>query len=617
MGTFPACKVEQSEFRGLPLLPWRRLPVSGSSPWIVLDPGLESDCSAAYRAFRLMMLVLFTLMGAGARMEAQSSAGSSGSPLDARIEDQQRQIEELRTLVLRQAQQLKSQQRTLQQLHRSGQPAAVPIQPRETAEDKRKSPQLAVKRTHAPPLENNPTESGSVQPMRAAEPDPQPSPPQFSTQPSSPLQFRLGDAYLTPFGFIDFTSIWRNHDTGDGIATSFGSIPYGADNYQNNLSEWRFSSQDSRIGLRADALVKGIRLIGYVEADFLGSIPGNVGVSTNSNTLRSRLLWADLRGRRWEVLAGQSWSLLTPGRRGISPLPHNIFHTQNLDADYQAGLVFARLPELRFVYHPSDRAAFALALDSPEQYMGGSGGGGKITLPAALNPVYMGGELNDGSSGLHTPNSVPDLVAKLAFDPSSRFHIEAGGVLRRFRLYNPHTALRHATVGGGGFLNVRFGLVQGLDLLTNNFWSDGGGRYIFGQAPDLIVRADGSPSPIHAGSTVDGLEYKHGGILLYGYYGGIYIQRNVAVDSDGSPVGYGYIGSPTSQNRTIQEATAGFTRSLWKNSRYGGLSLLGQYSYLERSPWSVAPGKPPNANVQMTFMTLRYSLPGMAPSLPH
>jgi len=247
--------------------------------------------------------------------------------------------------------------------------------------------------------------------------------------------------------------------------------------------------------------------------------------------------------------------------------------------------------------------------------MGGSGGGGKITLPTALDPVYEGGELNDGSSGLHTPNSTPDVVAKLALDPSSRFHIEAGGVLRQFRLYNPEPDTHFSATGGGGFLNARFGLTKSLNLLTNNFWSDGGGRYIFGQAPDLIVRADGNPSLIHAGSTVDGLEYKHGGSLLYGYYGGIYIERNVAADFDGSPIGYGYIGSPTSQNRAIQEATAGFSRSIWKNARYGGLSLLGQYSYLTRSPWSVAPGEPPDANVHMVFMTLRYSLPGMAPSL--
>jgi len=557
------------------------------------------------------MLALFALLGAGSRVQAQSSSQPESGSLAG--EAQGRQITELKTLVLRQAQQIQTQQQTLNQL-RNSQGSVLPT--RAVAEDRRESAHLKVNRAHAPPsITNLSIESGSIQPVRAAEPNPRHATPQSPASPSSPLQFRLGDAYITPIGFIDFTSVWRNHDTGNGIATSFGSIPYGANSYQNNLSELRFSSQYSRIGFRVDALVKGMHLIGYVAADFLGSIPGNSGVSTNSNTLRSRLLWADLRGQRWEVLTGQSWSLLTPGRSGISPLPHNIFYTQNVDADYQAGLVFARLPELRFVYHPSDKVALAVALDSPEQYTGGSGGGGKITLPVALAPIYAGGELNDGSSDLHTPNRTPDLVAKLALDPSGRFHVEAGGVLRQFRLYYPESNRHFVAMGGAVFLNARFGFAPGLNFLTGNFWSDGGGRYIFGQVPDLIVRADGNPSLIHAGSTVDGLEYKHGGSMFYGYYGGIYAQRNVAADFDGSLIGYGYVGSPASQNRAIQEATLGMSQGLWKDARYGGLSLLGQYSYLTRSPWSVAPGEPPDANVHMVFMTLRYSLPGMPPPL--
>ena len=42
-------------------------------------------------------------------------------------------------------------------------------------------------------------------------------------------------------------------------------------------------------------------------------------------------------------------------------------------------------------------------------------------------------------------------------------------------------------------------MVKNFRLIINNYWSDGGGRYMFGQAPDVIVRADGSLSPIHAG----------------------------------------------------------------------------------------------------------------------
>ena len=453
------------------------------------------------------------------------------------------------------------------------------------------------------------------------------SPPQTEGE-TSPLQVRIGDAYITPVGFMDFTSMWRSTDGGSGIGTNFGSIPYGTSTYQANLSEFRENMQNSRVGFRVDADVKGAHVIGYMESDFLGNNGGNVAVTSNSNTMRSRLYWVDLDKGNWEVLAGQSWSLLTPGRAGISPIPSNVFYTQNMDVNYQAGLFWGRIPELRIVYHPSNKMAFAFAVDSPEQYIGGSGGGGTVTFPASLSTY--GSELNNGGTTLAVPNVAPDFIAKLAFDPSKKFHLEFGGVERNFKLYNPATkttpAQTFSAEGGGGFLNVNFDLFKGFRVLTNNFVSDGGGRYIFGLAPDLIARDDGSISLIHTDSTVTGFEYTNKNTLFYGYYGGLYIGRNYAVfpvtttSSSGTtttltPYGYGYTGSSSGQNRAIQEATFGVIQTFWKNPKYGALSLITQYSYLTRAPWYVPPGQPANANVNMVFVDLRYTLPGSAPTL--
>ena len=43
---------------------------------------------------------------------------------------------------------------------------------------------------------------------------------------TSPLQFHIGTATLTPVGFMDFTSVFRSKTAGGNIGTSFGSIPY-------------------------------------------------------------------------------------------------------------------------------------------------------------------------------------------------------------------------------------------------------------------------------------------------------------------------------------------------------------------------------------------------------
>lgn len=440
----------------------------------------------------------------------------------------------------------------------------------------------------------------------------------------SPLQFKLGSAYITPVGFADMTMVWRSKNAGSGIGTNFAGIPYGgASNYQTNESELRFSMQNSRIGFRVDANVKGAHVIGYMEADFLGNAPTNLAVSSNSNTLRSRVYWVDLRKGPWEVLGGQTWSLATPNRVGVSPIPGDIFFSDNMDTNYQLGNVWGRIPEFRIAYHfANDKAAWAIALDSPDQYMGGTNGSTAIALPACCSG-YAGKELDNGSASLGPPNRAPDIISKLAFDPSKRLHFEVGGIARFFQLYNEATTTHYSATGGAGFVNLDFGITNGLRVLTHNYWGDGGGRYIFGQAPDLVIRADGSPSLVHSGSTVDGLEFAHSNTTLWGYYGLVYIPRNVQIDTDGCPVGYGFgpstitgcTGPSSGMNRTIQEGSVGFSNNFWKDAKYGALTLIGQYSYVSRDPWYVAPGQPNNANINMIFLDLRYTLPGSAPTM--
>lgn len=442
------------------------------------------------------------------------------------------------------------------------------------------------------------------------------------TTPESPLQFKIGSAYITPVGFMDLTGVWRSTDVGSGIGTNFAGIPYGgAGTFQANEHELRFSMQNSRIGFRVDANVKGAHVIGYMEADFLGNAPNNLAVSSNSNTLRSRLYWVDVRKGAWEILGGQTWSLATPNRVGVSPMPGDIFFSDNMDTNYQVGDVWGRIAEFRVAYHfANDKGAFAVALDSPDQYMGGTNGSVGVTLPSCCS-YYAGGELDNGSSALNPPNKAPDIIAKLALDPSKRLHFEVGGIARFFQLYNQTTATHFSATGGAGFVNLDFGLTKELRLLTHNYWSDGGGRYVFGQAPDLAIRADGSPSLMHSGSTVDGIEFTHSNTTVFGYYGLVYIPRNVQIDTSGCPVGWGFApvtgcaGPSSGDNRSIQEGTVGFANNFWKSAKYGALSLIGQYSYVNRDPWYVAAGQPNNAHVNMLFWDLRYTLPGSAPTL--
>jgi hypothetical protein len=194
-------------------------------------------------------------------------------------------------------------------------------------------------------------------------------------------------------------------------------------------------------------------------------------------------------------------------------------------------------------------------------------------------------------------------------------HIEFGGVLSTFKTYNPLTSESFTKTGGGAEANFNLELVKNFHLIVNTFLSDGAGRYLFGQSPDLVILANGAPSPLHAASTTDGFEYTAGKTLFFAYYGGDYIGRDVVIDTTNKNalVGYGYTKSANSQNRTIQEGTVGFNTTFWKNPNYGALSFIFQYSYLFRNPWYVAAGAPRDTHNNMLFLDLRYTLPGQAP----
>jgi hypothetical protein len=443
--------------------------------------------------------------------------------------------------------------------------------------------------------------------------------PQSDTEPASPLQIHLGTATITPLGFMDLTSVFRSADEGSGIGSSFGSTPYNnVSTGLGKLSEERFSAQNSRIGARIDALVHGMKVLAYWESDFLGTQSTNAGVSSNSNSFRMRLYFVDLRKGQWEILGGQSWSMMTPGRVGISPLPSDIFYSQDMDTNYQVGLTWTRAPQFRAVYHASDTVTLGFALEASEQYGGGSSGGGAIVLPSLLATPYTNTQIDLGAATFTPPNLMPDIQAKIAFDPKvngNLFHIEFGGVLSAFKTYNPLTSTSFTKEGGGGEANFNLELVKNFHLIVNTFLSDGGGRYLFGQAPDLIVEGNGAPSPLHASSAIGGFEYTTHNTLLFAYYGGDYIGKDVSEDPGNKDafIGYGYPKSANSQNRTIQEATFGFNQTFWKNPNYGALSFIFQYSYLFRNPWYVAAGAPRDAHNSLVFLDLRYTLPGQAP----
>jgi hypothetical protein len=447
----------------------------------------------------------------------------------------------------------------------------------------------------------------------------------------SPLSFKLGPAEFTPGAWADLTGIFRSTDIGSGTGTTFGSIPYNNVLPQAALSEFRFTAQTSRLSMRVDIPAgDSTHVMGYVESDFNGFQPPNAYISTNSSTFRLRLYWADIQHGKWEFLGGQSWSLLTPNRSGLSPLPENVFTSYRLDTSYLAGLTFLRQAGFRAVYHPTDWWSLGASLENQQQYVPSS-----VVFPGA--PGFFASQFDNGSGATNSgsastnpaiPNLHPDVIVKTAFDwkPRGRaFHLEVAGLFRSSKDFNnlvtPHST--DSVVSASGAVNVNFQLIKGFHLIANTFYGEGGGRYIGGLGPDVVVKPNGMLSPVHSGSGVGGFEWQiTTRFLLESYYSGAYFARNFGLlASTATPalmcngvsgftcVGFGFPGSANTNNRAIQEGTLGFTHTLWGSPEHGKLQVITQSSYVVRSPWSVAPGNPKNAHAILEYVDLRYILP--------
>jgi hypothetical protein len=421
---------------------------------------------------------------------------------------------------------------------------------------------------------------------------------------SSPT-LKLGPADIRLQGYIALTGLYDTANTGGSIGTNFAGIPY-SNTPEGNASEFRLSSQRTRVAVRVDTKLGPDPLAAYLEADFRGTTSGTVAVTSSSFGFRVRQAWMDYRRSKLQISGGQMFSLITPVRSEVTPNPIQAMMTYAVDAQYLAGLVWDRSPALRLAYHPNSSTTFAAALENPEQQVGTV-----VKFPAALNSI-LSTQYNTGTAELKTPNLGPDTVFKASFNrgsPGHQFHLDTGMILRFFRSYNPSDITGHKNAFGiGGNLNLGVDLTPKLHLVLNGFLSSGGGRYIGGLVPDVIVRANGDISPVKAHSWVSGLEYAaNRRNTLFTYYSGVYAPRNTALDLDHSQIGFGYAGSNVAR-RAINEWTVGWGTLFWNSESSGSIQLNTQYSYIRNNPWSAGTG-PRAANAHLILGTLRYNLP--------
>jgi hypothetical protein len=232
---------------------------------------------------------------------------------------------------------------------------------------------------------------------------------------------------VTLGGFVTADTVWRQRNEVNDVASTFGAIPYPFSPLYNE-HEFHGSARLSRISVLVEGNIDPIqKLAGYYETDFAG-----VGASSNYNQsnswaarLRHAYLTYDNSGWGFHLLAGQSWSLLTQDRVGITPRKENIPLT--IEANYVVGFNYTRNWQIRAVQEFGPGISLGVSIENPAAVVAAS----TATAPTGLGGPFVSGGIvngievnfaNIGTGGYLngvtvTTDQAPDIIEKAAFDP--------------------------------------------------------------------------------------------------------------------------------------------------------------------------------------------------------
>lgn len=423
-----------------------------------------------------------------------------------------------------------------------------------------------------------------------------------------------GPLTLTFGGFAELAGIYRNRNETADVSTNFNTLIPFPNSPQQHLSEFRASARQSRLSLLTqgpqdeDASAEA-----YLELDFQSAAPTANSVESNSYNPRMRQFYATYNRKNagFYLLAGQTYSLVTLQRQGITPRQEQIPLT--IDGQYVPGFNWTRNPQLRFVKDFGKKIALGVSLESPQ-----------ASIFSGPNPPLVTTVFNAPGGFLFAPTTnystdvAPDVVAKISWDPGFG-HYELYGLGRAFR---DRAGGKNVTIygsgGGGGFILPI--VAKQLDFQGTFLVGRGIGRYGSAQLPDVAVAPDGRLASISGYSALVGLIYRPASAwTVYGYAGVEHADsKSYTAVVNNVALGYGY-GSPLYNNSgceiegstlcaantsQIEQATLG---AWWKyyQGKLGNMQLGLQGAYTRRKIFDGVGGNP-NTNMIGGMLSFRY-----------
>ena len=458
---------------------------------------------------------------------------------------------------------------------------------------------------------------------------------------------------IIPGGYGQFASIYRTHNANSDTASGFGTYPLSG-SANSHVNEWRESGRASRLWLRVEGEAKNMKMLGYVETDFLGTTPNATESATNSYALRVRVAFGSVAfPHGWRVTGGQTYSLLTLNRVAADPLAEALPFV--IDNSFMTGFSYARQGAIRVSKSIGNHAWLAISAENPETVTSvnclqtAAAGVAIVPVACTLGPIVQGlqntaltNSPTSFASGVTPSNDVvPDLMAKVVVEPGwGHFEVVALGRFFRDRVY-PSTAINppattttpagtghnQVTEGGGiGFGAVLPIVPKKVDVVLHALGGKGIGRYGSAAGPDVTVNDNFELVPLKGLQLYAGIEvhpnpkldvYVYGGDEYYGK-ASYAIDQTLAGVTNSYVIGYGdqsflnggcntefpssgttAVTAPTAcqsatQNRNLWEVTPGFWYRFYKG-KAGSVQLGVQYAYNYRRVWTGSisgPGSP-------------------------
>ncbi|HAF96516.1 MAG: hypothetical protein A2021_04240 [Elusimicrobia bacterium GWF2_52_66] len=163
---------------------------------------------------------------------------------------------------------------------------------------------------------------------------------------AAPVSAEMGSKYKVDFyGFLKTDFIYSDHGTSTNEYRT-----YTVSGRQDRA--FRASARASRFGFNID---NGGNVAGKLEADFLGLTDSLAGAAGTVSDLRLRLAYITITSRNFEILAGQTYYVIT------ADLPETI-------NDYylgNSGALWARAPQIRITYFPLETLKFQASVNRP------------------------------------------------------------------------------------------------------------------------------------------------------------------------------------------------------------------------------------------------------------